>query len=195
MFIVAGLTLLLFVAYELVGTSQVTKRNQEAVAAAFDDSIDRSLRPSAMPAPKPKRVYRGPDPVARLRIPSIGVSRYVVEGTSLGDLSWGPGHYSETPLPGEKGSTAIAGHRTGWGSPFINLDLLRPGDDVFIETTKNKTYRYQVTRTKIVQPNESWVLAGDPESKAEFKLTLTTCTPKYTSLKRLIVWADQVEGP
>lgn len=192
LFIVVGATLLLFVLYELVGTSQITDRNQAAIAAVFDDSIDRSS-PEQPKGPKPFR-FDGPDPIARIRIPKIGVRKYVVEGTTLDDLAWGPGHYKKTAYPGQRGSVGIAGHRTGWGSPFIDLDKLRKGDRIILETPSGRTYTYRVTGTKIVSPADGWVLNGDPDSDAPRRLTLTTCTPKYTSRDRLIVWADQVSG-
>ena len=63
-----------------------------------------------------------------------GYSRVVVEGTSQVELAQGPGHYSGTAMPGERGNAAFAGHRVGRGSPFLDLDRLRPGDPVVVET-------------------------------------------------------------
>ena len=60
----------------------------------------------------------------RSLIPSIGVSEYVVEGTDADNLRKGPGHYPDTPLPGQQGTSAIAGHRTTYGAPFRKLDEL-----------------------------------------------------------------------
>ena len=54
----------------------------------------------------------------------------MVEGVSLADLKKGPGHYPETPLPGQEGNAAIAGHRTTYGAPFHRLDELKPGDEI-----------------------------------------------------------------
>lgn len=198
-FIVLGLTLLLFVAYELVGTSLVTDRHQDALAAEFDATLPAKsfpvigATPLASPTPKKKKaVYSGPPPLARIRIPKIGVNEIVVEGVSIARLAYGPGHYPSTPRIGAKGVTGIAGHRTGWGSPFIDLDKLVRGDEVVLET-KEATYTYRVTNRTIVDPGDGWVLGGDPKSKATHRITLTTCTPKYTSRDRLIVWGDLVE--
>ena len=62
----------------------------------------------------------------RIVIPTIGVSDVFVEGTGAGDLRKGPGHYPATPLPGERGTVAIAGHRTTYGAPFRQHRQARP---------------------------------------------------------------------
>jgi sortase A len=190
-FILVGATFLFFVLYEFV--SQITKGHQAALATEFAVPLPR---PSASPGREPKPPARPAigDAVARIRIPSIGVNMIVVEGATLEDLARGPGHYRGTALPGERGSVAIAGHRTGWGSPFIDLDRLDAGEEIILELRDGSRFVYQVTGSRVVDPGAVWVLDGDPKSRAAFKLTLTTCTPKYTSRDRLIVWADQVGG-
>ena len=65
-------------------------------------------------------------PVGLLQIPRIGVDKVIIEGTSTTDLRQGPGHYLGTPLPGQAGNAAIAGHRTTYGAPFYNLNELQP---------------------------------------------------------------------
>ena len=61
----------------------------------------------------------------RSLIPSIGVSEYVVEGTDADNLRKGPGHYPDTPLPGQQGTSAIAGHRTTYGAPVPQAQRAR----------------------------------------------------------------------
>ena len=61
-------------------------------------------------------------------IPALNVDTVVVEGTGATALRAGAGHYPNTPLPGEEGNVAIAGHRTTYGKPFANLDRLAVGD-------------------------------------------------------------------
>ena len=80
-----------------------------------------------------------------LRIAKIGLNKVIVQGTSTADLRQGPGHYPGTPLPGEQGNAAIAGHRTTYGAPFYNLDELAPGDLIEI-TTVQGTFTYRVTQ-------------------------------------------------
>ena len=72
--------------------------------------------------------------MARLEIPRIGVDEIVVAGVGVDDLHKGPGHYPDTPLPGERGNVAIAGHRTTYGAPFHDIDELQPGDEVVATT-------------------------------------------------------------
>ena len=83
----------------------------------------RVLRPAA---PRGQAQPLKGDSIAQIDIPSIGVSEYVVEGTDTESLRKGPGHYPETPLPGERGTSAIAGHRTTYGAPFRKIDQLKP---------------------------------------------------------------------
>src|SRR3546814_1729232 len=74
------------------------------------------------------------DSLTRLTIPSIEVDVVVVEGTTASALRAGAGHYADTPLPCEIGNVAIAGHRTTYGRPFHNVDLLEVGDEITLQT-------------------------------------------------------------
>ena len=74
-----------------------------------------------------------------IQIPKIGVDKIFVEGTGREDLKKGPGHYPGTPLPGEIGNAAIAGHRTTYGQPFYDLDKLAPGDEIITQTLRAGT--------------------------------------------------------
>lgn len=193
-FVSAGLIILLFALFELVGTSLITNARQRTLAVEFQDVLASppptvAPSPTASPTASPARPRKHPRPIARIVIPKIAVNEIVVEGVRLADLAYGPGHYPSSAKIGQRGAAAIAGHRTGWGSPFINLDRLRPGDEIVL-TAAEATYTYRITGTAVVDPDQTWVLGGDPNSKATHKLVLTTCTPKYTSKRRLIVWAD-----
>lgn len=84
----------------------------------------------------------------------------------------------------------IAGHRTTYGKPFWSLDELRPGDEIFLRTSEGE-FVYEVRWTRVVLPSQSEVL--DPTSRPA--LTLTTCEPKFSAAKRLIVRALQVRAP
>jgi len=67
------------------------------------------------------------DLLFRIVIPRTDDEYNVVAGVSSKDLAKGPGHFADTPPPGQLGNTAIAGHRTGHGGPFLDLDQSRPG--------------------------------------------------------------------
>jgi sortase A len=192
-FILIGATFLFFVLYEIVGTSAITRGHQSALAAEFEEPEPVvEPTPEASPVPKPVAPPKIGAAFARITIPKLDVRYIVVEGTSLTQLAKGPGHYRGSAMPGQEGSVGVAGHRTGWGSPFIDLDRLGKGDRVIVELKRGDRFVYEVTRTTVVQPGDVWVLDGDPRSKARFTLTLTTCTPKYTARDRLVIWADQV---
>ena len=112
------------------------------------------------------------------------------EGTSVDDLKSGPGHYESTPLPGEPGNAAIAGHRTTYGKPFYRLDELQKGDSIFVATGLG-VFRYQVIDMQVVSPKNTTVLDEIPGRNT---LTLTTCHPKFSAAKRLIV-TSELTGP
>ena len=128
-------------------------------------------------------------PVALLRIPKIGVEKVVVHGTSVQDLRDGPGHYAETPLPGQKGNAAIAGHRTTYGAPFHNIDQLRPGDRIEVDTVLGSATYVIDAEPFIVQPEQVEVL----DDQGDNRLTLTSCHPKFSAAQRMIVTA-KLEG-
>jgi sortase A len=108
----------------------------------------------------------------------------IVQGVGTDQLREGPGHYPGTPLPGQMGNVAIAGHRTTYASPFYNLNELQSGDLITIQTVQG-TFRYVVTENMVVSPSDSAVLDDTPDAE----LTLTTCNPRYSATERLIVVA------
>lgn len=123
--------------------------------------------------------------VARLAIPAIGVDAYIVEGTDRSALAKGPGHYLGTPLPGEDGNAAIAGHRTMNGHVFHDLHLLTPGDEIRTWTGRS-TAVYRVVDVLVVHPGDTAVIAAT----ADDRLTLTTCNPIGSAAQRLVVVAE-----
>lgn len=143
-----------------------------------------ATEPVALP---PLPDFGGGDAVGIIEIPEIGVTKVFVEGTDAEDLKKGPGHYAGTPMPGQIGNAAIAGHRTTYGAPFHRLDELAPGDEI-ITTTLEGRFVYRVREQRVVGPRDVWVVANTPEPQ----LTLTTCHPKYSARERLVVWADLV---
>jgi sortase A len=128
------------------------------------------------------------DALTRIVIPTIQVNTVVVEGTGASALRAGAGHYPNTPLPGEEGNVAIAGHRTTYGKPFANLDHLKPGDEILFETPVGKNV-YKVSREPFVVPATQWDVISQTPGRT---LTLTTCHPKGSARQRLIVKAEMV---
>ena len=134
-----------------------------------------------------RRTHEG-DPLGRLRIPRIGVSAVFVEGTAAADLRSGPGHYAGTPIPGERGTVGIAGHRTTYGAWFRNINRLRPGDRIAITMAYGR-FAYRVERTRIVPPTAVWVT----DRVAHDRLVLSACHPLYSAAKRIVVFARLVD--
>ena len=150
--------------------------------------LDRQLAsPTLQQAYKARSIGTG-DALTRIKIPAIHVDVVVVEGTTQSALRAGAGHYPQTPLPCEPGNVGIAGHRTTYGKPFHNLDLLHPGDAIILETPVGKC-TYKVVRTEIVLPTDTHVVDPTPVPM----LTLTTCHPKGSARQRLVVHA-QLQG-
>jgi sortase A len=131
------------------------------------------------------------DPITKISIPAADLKpTVVVEGTGASALRAGAGHYPNTPLPGEEGNVAIAGHRTTYGKPFANLDRLKVGDEIFLETPVGK-YTYKVTKDPFpVEANDFSVISQTPGHT----LTLTTCHPKGSARQRLVIKAE-LESP
>jgi sortase A len=125
--------------------------------------------------------------LARLRIPRMGLSAVVVEGTGTADLREGPGHYPATPLPGERGTVAVAGHRTTYGAWFRHIDRLRRGDRIQMGMPYG-TFTYRVERTRIVPPTAVWVT----RRVGYDRLVLSACHPLYSAAQRIVVFARLV---
>ena len=124
-------------------------------------------------------------PVGFLTIPKVGLrNAVIIEGTGTDDLRQGPGHYVGTPLPGEAGNAAIAGHRTTYGAPFYDLDRLGRGDPVYVQTIQG-SFTYTVSSSQVVSPSDSAVVSDTKDNE----LTLTTCNPRFSASTRLIVHA------
>jgi sortase A len=205
--VTAGVVLLLFVVYEVYVTDLLTAQRQ--------DQLSEELREEWASTPAPERgtitqVDIG-DAFGVLRIPRLGedYTRVVLEGTQEEQLSQGPGHYVDSAMPGEEGNLALAGHRVGKGSPFLELDAMRPGDPVVVETA-DSWFVYRVLGDPatgdvdtdpsgipgmhIVSPSAVEVVSPTPNAAASAApsgayLTLTTCHPRYSARQRLIVHA------
>ncbi len=185
-----GAIILLFVVWQLWGTSISQHQAQSQLKSEFDAL--RAQHAAGSHASKltlisaATRVSSPGDGkvVAEIQIPAIGVDQYVVEGTTESDLSKGPGHYIGTAMPGQAGNVAIAGHRTTYGAPFNGLGRLVPGDRIILTTTFGQSLTYVVSGTpQAVSPSDVGVLNYFGDNR----ITLTTCNPEFSSTQRLIV--------
>lgn len=175
-----------FVAYPFY-TDWKAGNTQEDLRAAFASSDIKDAYGEGR--------VRDSQPLTRIMIPAMGTDTIVVEGTSAKALNTGAGHYPNTPLPGEPGNVAIAGHRTTYGKPFANLEILKEGDKVILETPFAK-HTYEVISGFGGHKNP-WVVAANDwtvaEQAPESMLTLTTCHPKGSDRQRLVARAKLIK--
>jgi sortase A len=127
------------------------------------------------------------DAIARLRVPRLGLSLVVVNGTNTSDLRRGPGRHLETFMPGEGELVYVAGHRTTYGAPFSDINRLEPGDTIAVELPYGSV-EYRVTKHRIVDDNDLSVL----ESSGREQLVLQACHPRFFANQRYLVYARPV---
>jgi sortase A len=199
----ASAAVLLYLVYSLFYTGLETRRAQSVLDAEWKlngPGVDQLYAANA-PLGVPQLVKPG-KAVAVLQFFRPGSTRplvhegplYVVEGTAVGDLKKGPGHYVHTAMPGQPGNFAVAGHRTTYGHPFFDLDDLQPGDHVLVTDRRGVRWVYSVIRQQVVTPYDSHVLKPDPLGLHRPMLTLTTCHPRFSLARRLIVFAELVNS-
>jgi sortase A len=178
---------------ELVDELEV-RREELPEPVVVEETTPSTVAPTSEPrepvAYHPEVVDEEGNPIAQFRIPAIDLDAVVFEGVTPETLKNGPGHMPWTPVPGQPGNAVISGHRTTYGAPFYDLDLLEPGDEIEVETAIG-THVYTVRETVIVMPTDVWVTDDRPGAW----LTLTTCNPKLSARERLIVFAELTEGP
>jgi len=179
--VVIGLIAIGMIGYPFYTNLYADRRQDELSRQFASDELRQAYR---------DRTIQEGDSLTRIIIPAIDVDVVVVEGVSPSALRAGAGHYPSTPLPCEDGNVAIAGHRTTYGRPFHNLDLLEVGDEITLETPIGScTYAVNESSPLIVRPDDISVLESTPEPT----LTLTTCHPKGSARQRLIIKATRVE--
>jgi len=193
--ITAGLVILLFVVYELWWTGFTTKRDQHKLLTQLRTQWANG------------QVLADPplgSGIAILRIPRFGVKYLfvIVQGVSTADLIKGPGHYPSTAMPGKVGNFTVAGHRTTYQHPFYNINQLKTGDPIVIETAKTwftytvkdipgTTAKYQ----EIVSPTDlpvSYPVPDQPDESlrpTQKVLTFTSCNPRYSASQRIVIHA------
>lgn len=191
----AGVLVLLYVAYVLWGTGIQTERAQDDLREQIEATWDTNEPEIAGTAPAEaiEQIDLG-DAFGMLRIPKLGEDWewVVVDDVDLGSLARGPGHYPDSALPGELGNLSIAGHRSGHGAPFHDLDKVEVGDTVEIQTADGVwTYTFDTAPT-VINPSDVWVIDPVPGAAAdaeptERRITLTTCHPRYGSSQRMYI--------
>jgi LPXTG-site transpeptidase (sortase) family protein len=135
-------------------------------------------------------------PKINAQLPVIYGAQSVAEKDIQRALEGGVFHYPTTAVPGQNGNAAYFGHSSNnifnkgnYKFAFLLLKELEPGD-IFYQTYQSKVYTYKVFKKQIVNPDETWVL-GPVEGKAATSV-LITCDPPGTTLRRLVVWGEQI---
>jgi sortase A len=170
----------------LIADAAITLLWQEPVSALLAQRQQAALEEKLKRPPLRvlrKEPLRG-DAIGKIELPTLGRSYFMVEGTDTASLRKGPGHYPETPLPGERGTVAVAGHRTTYLAPFREIDELRRGDRVVASMPYGR-FLYRVERTRIVSPTALWV----KRRVRHDRLILTACHPLYSAAQRIVVFA------
>jgi sortase A len=124
------------------------------------------------------------DAIGRIKIDRIGLSIVVVQGTDTASLEKGPGHYRNTPIPGQSGTVAIAGHRTTYLAPFRHIDQIRDGDEIRIEMPY-AAFTYTVEKHEVVDPSDVGII----KPVGYDRLVLTACHPPYSAAHRYAIFA------
>ncbi|MEU1624025.1 class E sortase [Streptomyces sp. NPDC020096] len=200
LFITLGVLMLLFVAYQLWWTNVLAHEASSSAANSLQHQWDS--KHSSTDDRNPGAFSPGQG-FAIIYIPKLDVKAPIAEGTDKhAILDKGMvGHYSgaqETAMPWAKtGNFALAGHRNTHGEPFRYINRLVPGDKVVVETA-SAYYTYEITsflpqtspsNVGVIQP----VPVGSGFTKPGRYITLTTCTPEFTSTYRMIVWGKMVD--
>ena len=180
-------------------TAALNYFDQRQLAESFDRRLEEGRRVgtgastvdvrTSLPrsAVKWRRSLKRGDPVARLRIPRLGLTGIVVNGTDQNTLKRGPGRYLGSAVPGEGQLVYVAGHRTTYGAPFSEIEKLRKGDRVFLELPY-ATFEYTITGHRIVAATETSVL----KSKGQELLALQACHPRFFATQRYIAYAKPI---
>jgi sortase A len=127
-------------------------------------------------------------PIGRIRIHRIGLGTILVQSTDYwASLTKGPGHYAQTPFPGQGRTVAIAGHRTTWSAPFRHVDDIRQGDAIVLEMPYG-TFTYRVTGHRVVR-NDDWSIVRNVGHE---QLVISACHPLYSASHRWVVFARLV---
>jgi len=158
------------------------KLNLAEVPAQYRDAYASAALVS-FPAIEPTRSAQAP---LNIRIPALAVQSAIVTGDDWNALQRGVGHHIGSANPGELGNMVLSGHNDVYGQIFKDLEKLKPGDKIYISTSRE--YTYVVRSTEIVLPTEVRVLANTQRTVAQ--VTLITCHPYQVDTHRYIVYAE-----
>ncbi|MFC8869589.1 class E sortase [Streptomyces sp. NPDC057148] len=196
LFITTGVLMLLFVTYQLWWTNVRAQAQADKAASNLQEDWANGKRNPG--------TFEPGQGFALLHIPKLDVVVPIAEGIDDEKvLDRGMvGHYAEgalkTAMPDAKtGNFGLAGHRNTHGEPFRYINKLDPGDPIVVETQDEYFVYKMASILPVTSPSNVSVLDPVPKQSG-FKepgryITLTTCTPEFTSKYRMIVWGKMVE--
>jgi sortase A len=199
--ITAGLVVLLDVGITLAWSEPVSTLRgwlaQRDVAEELEQLEERYARRPATTV-DPDRVrrlatgfaagVREGEAIGRVKIPAIDLNIGMVHGTETATLQKGPGHYPDTAFPGQRGTVAVAGHRTTYLAPFRHIDEIGPDDEVVVEMPY-AAFTYRFERQRIVDPSQ----VGVVRDIGHDRVVLTACHPLYSAAQRIVVFARLID--
>jgi sortase A len=188
LFVLGGVAALGWCVFVL-SDAYIAQRRARQTLASMSGVKTPSSSSTATASRAPSGPVRG-EPLAELSIPRLGLSAIVLHGSDAHTLRMGVGHIENTPLPGESGNVAVAGHRDSFFRPLRNVKV---GDDILLDTPEERVH-YQVSWFRIVNSREVSVISPTREAT----LTLVTCYPFWfigEAPDRFVVRATRVENP
>ncbi|MEU6288454.1 class E sortase [Streptomyces sp. CA-100214] len=196
--ITAGLVMGLFVVYSLWWTNVVADRAADKQADKVRDNWAQDRVGPDGPGALDTKAGIG-----FLHVPAMGKGDILVEkGTSMKILNDGvAGYYTDPvkatlPTSGKEGNFSLAAHRDGHGAKFHKIDKIDEGDPIVFETKDTwyvyKTYAVLRETSKFNVKVLDQVPLESGKKKPGHYITLTTCTPVYTSKYRYVVWGELV---
>ncbi|MEI5584418.1 MULTISPECIES: class E sortase [unclassified Agromyces] len=218
--VTAGVLVLLFLGWKLWWNDAIMASQQSDAASDLSAGwIEQGRTESGEAPPPPAEGYGDPvvdatdygngEAFAVMYVPRFGEDsqRGIAEGVGfdvLNSFRLGVGHYPETQMPGEVGNFAIASHRSAYGGGMHEIEQLRLGDGIFIQT-RDGWYTYRFRDLEYVTPDAADVLAPVPHhpelAPSDRIITLTSCNPLYSTAERIIAygvlesWQPAAAGP
>jgi sortase A len=207
-FVLAGVSMLGYVAWQFYGTNIVSRQAQERIV---DDLTERWAQAPGQTVERAPGAETGDVPLgdasALIRIPAFGEDYVVPVLEGIGDkqLSSGYGHFEDSADPGKRGNYALAAHRVTHGEPLRDMPDLRPGDKVIVET-RDAVYTYELDTNPndlVVTFRDVWVIDPLPanpgggvqpaQQPGQRLITLTTCSELFHTDNRMIAFGHLID--
>ncbi|MGR2752371.1 class E sortase [Agromyces arachidis] len=219
--VTAGVLILLFLGWQLWWNDAIMASQQSEAASDLSSQWleqARATQDESVPTETPGGFgdpvvdatdYANGEAFAVMYVPRFGEGsqRGIAQGVGLDVLNsfeLGVGHYPDTQMPGEVGNFAIASHRSAYGGGMHEIEQLRLGDGIFIQT-RDGWYTYRFRDFEYVTPETVEVLAPVPHrpdvAPVDRIVTLTSCNPLYSTAERIIAygvlesWRPLAAGP